>query len=101
MSTQRAAGGEVVGNTLVPDAELHAQLENERAAVLYSKGLLPFISNVVIGGILVAAIGGAISATRRFSWLLTMVALTLLRIGVWLAHRTRPARLTARGWLLA
>jgi signal transduction histidine kinase len=101
MSTERAAGGGGDGEALVPESEVRSQLEHERAAVLYSKGLLPYLSNLVIGGIMVAAIGDDVSGARRFSWLLTMVALTLLRIGVWLLHRMRPARLTPHRWLIA
>jgi signal transduction histidine kinase len=77
---------------------VQGRIEAERTAVLFGKGLLPYLANVIIGGLLVGALGGFVTAARRLGWLAMVAALTLLRVGLWRLHHRRPGLLSPRGW---
>ena len=96
MATGAATVGRIEDG--VPGADFTAQIESERAATLYGKGLTPYLSNVMIGAIEVVAVAGAVEARPRYTWLAMMSLLTLVRLVPGILHRRQPQRLSPHQW---
>jgi signal transduction histidine kinase len=93
-----AASSAPLDGAAVLDADLQARIEAERAAALYGKGSFPYLGNMLVAVVEVAAVAPLVEALPRFGWLALMTAVTVARFGLWGWHRVRPDRFSPRRW---
>jgi diguanylate cyclase (GGDEF)-like protein/PAS domain S-box-containing protein len=76
------------------DERLHAA----RVAALFEVAPTAYITTLVAGGLLAALLWGPHTADAMAAWLVTLVALTLVRGALHLDYRRRPRRLDPARW---
>mgnify|MGYP001175236816 CR=1 FL=1 len=76
------------------------ELLHEQVYLLYERLWQPVLASVVGGGLLVAAMWPVVPATWLIAWLLTLVAVSLSRLGLaWHYHRLPGNERRQRRWL--
>jgi PAS domain S-box-containing protein len=84
---------------LLQDAELDALVRAEQVRGLYSKGVLPFFTNIINGSVVAYVLWDRADHFWLLAWLGTLSAVTLVRIGLWLNyHRRAPGMVDAATW---
>jgi signal transduction histidine kinase len=82
-----------------PHPSLDARVFAEQVRGLFSKGLLPYLTNVINGSIVVLVLRNTDMRGRAFAWLAALTVLTVARIGLHLTYvRRAPSRKRAPEW---